>query len=139
MKKSFWIVWIVLAACLPLLNAERTVKHPIDAWLTGCMEKDPSTRGMNTCLGQAFEKWDLELNEVYRELIGRLSAESGAVLREAQRAWLVFRDRELAWLGNFYGGLDGTIYTTMLAADRVDLVKWRVQELASYLDVLKQP
>ncbi|MCX6558751.1 MAG: hypothetical protein NTW95_15195 [Candidatus Aminicenantes bacterium] len=54
------------------------------------------------------------------------------------RAWLTFRDRELAWLAVFYGRLDGTMYRNMLAADRVDLIKRRVLELDSYLDVLKQ-
>ena len=62
-----------------------------------------------------------------------MSAEPRAVLREAQRAWIAFRDRELAWLAKFYGGLAGTMYANMLAADRVDLVKRRVLELASYL------
>ncbi len=128
----------MLAVCLPLLSADNAAKHPIDVWLTNCIEKDPSTKGLNACLGQAYEKWDLELNRVYRELGDRLSAETRAVLRAGQRAWLAFRDRELVWLAKLYGDLAGTMYSNMLAADRVDLVKRRVLELASYLDVLKQ-
>jgi uncharacterized protein YecT (DUF1311 family) len=138
MKKSLLFAWTMLAVCLPLLNADSATKHPIDVWLTSCMEKDPSTKGLNACLEQAYGKWDLELNRVYQELSGRLSVETRAVLREGQRAWISFRNRELAWLAKFYGGLAGTMYTSMLAADRVDLVKRRVLELASYLDVLKQ-
>jgi uncharacterized protein YecT (DUF1311 family) len=138
MKKAIWLTGIILAVGLPLLSAGSAAKHPIDAWLTNCMEKDPSTQGMNACLGQAYEKWDLELNRVYRELSGKLDPEAQAVLRETQRAWIAFRDRELAWLAKFYGGMDGTMYSNMLAADRVDLVKRRVLELASYLDVIIQ-
>jgi len=138
MKKTLLFTWALWAVCLPLPSAGSAAKHPIDDWLTGCMEKDPSTRGMNNCLGQAYEKWDLELNRVYQDLSGRLGVEARRVLREAQRAWIAFRDRELAWLARFYGGLDGTMYANMLAADRVDLVKRRVLELASYLDVLNQ-
>ncbi len=59
-------------------------------------------------------------------------------LREAQRAWVAFRDGELAWLAAFYGGLDGSMYRSMLAADRVELVRKRVLELTSFLDVLEQ-
>lgn len=138
MKKTFFISCSILLVGLLLPGADSPSRHAIDVWLTNCMEKDPSTKGMNACLGQAYEKWDLELNRVYLELGGKLDPEARGVLREAQRAWIAFRDRELAWLAKFYGGLDGTMYSNMLAADRVDLVKRRVLELGSYLDVLRQ-
>lgn len=112
--------------------------HPVDAWLASCVEKDPSSQGMNQCLGQAYEKWDAELNRVYRELSSELG--DGLLrpaLREAQRAWIAFRDGELAWLAKFYGGLDGSMYRNMLAADRVELVRGRALELLSLLDVLE--
>ena len=138
MKKICWIALLTLSFFLPVLGDDAASQHAIDAWLSDCLEKDPSTTGVNACLGQAFEKWDYELNRVYRELNGRLSAEAKAVLRETQRAWIAFRDRELAFLARFYGGLDGTMYRNMLAADRVELVRRRAQELASFLDVLQQ-
>ena len=112
--------------------------HPIDAWLAECMEKDPSSQGTNSCLGRAYEKWDAELNRVYRELSGKLDAGERAALRDAQRAWVAFRDGELGWLGKFYGGLQGSMYGNMLAADRAELVRRRVMELSSFLDVLAQ-
>jgi uncharacterized protein YecT (DUF1311 family) len=138
MKKTILLALTILAVSVPLLVATGPSKHPIDAWLTACMEQNPSSQGMNGCLGQAYEKWDLELNRVYQELSGKLNAGERAVLREAQRAWIAFRDRELAWLAKFYGGLQGSMYANMLAADRVDLVKRRVMELRSFLDVLAQ-
>ncbi|MCU0236414.1 MAG: DUF1311 domain-containing protein [Acidobacteria bacterium] len=112
--------------------------HSVDSWLAACQEKDPSAQGMNQCLGQAYEKWDAELNRAYRELGGRLDEGLRPALREAQRAWVAFRDGELAWLAKFYGGLDGSMYRNMLAADRVELVRRRVLELISFLDVLEQ-
>jgi uncharacterized protein YecT (DUF1311 family) len=138
MKKIVWIALLALSFFLPGLGDDLAAQHAIDAWLNDCMKKNPSTTGVNDCLGQAFEKWDRELNRVYRELNGRLNAEAKAVLRETQRAWIAFRDRELAFLARFYGGLDGTMYGSMLAADRVELVRRRVMELASLLDVLQQ-
>ena len=126
------------AAPLPAVTAGATARHPVDAWLAACMEKDPSTQGMNRCLGQAYEKWDAELNRAYRELSARLAEGLRPSLREAQRAWVAFRDGELAWLAKFYGGLDGSMYRSMLAADRVELVRKRVLELNSSLDVLEQ-
>ena len=113
-------------------------EHPIDSWLKGCMEKDPSTQGTNACLGQALVRWDSEMNRVYQELNGRLDAEGCNTLREAQRAWMAFRDRELAWLGEFYGRLQGSMYGSMLVADRVEVTRKRALELDSLLDVLEQ-
>ena len=113
-------------------------EHPTDSWLKGCMETDPSTQGTNACLGQALVRWDSEMNRAYQELNGRLDAERRSTLREAQRAWVVFRDRELAWLGDFYGRLEGSMYGSMLAADRVEVTRKRALELDSLLGVLEQ-
>jgi uncharacterized protein YecT (DUF1311 family) len=126
------------AAPLPAVTAGATAGHPVDAWLAACMAKDPSTQGVNLCLGQAYEKWDAELNRVYRELGARLAEGLRPSLREAQRAWVAFRDGELAWLAKFYGSLDGSMYRSMLAADRLEVVRKRVLELNSSLDVLEQ-
>ncbi|GEM_PF-3573427 len=114
-------------------------KHTIDDWLAGCLGKEASTLGTRICLGQAFDKWDAELNRKYRALNGRLAAKAQAALREAQRGWLAFLDLELAWLAQFYGGLDGSMYGVMLAADRVERVRRRALNLGSLLAVLEEP
>jgi uncharacterized protein YecT (DUF1311 family) len=111
-------------------------KHPLDLWLDGCTQRDPSTRGMNECLAQAYAGWDQELNRTYRELLSRLDEASQDALRESQRAWIAFRDREFTLLDKLYGSMEGTMYVTMRLADRVDLIKRRTLELQSYADVL---
>jgi uncharacterized protein YecT (DUF1311 family) len=113
-------------------------KHPIDAWLEQCTAKDESTAGQLTCLGEAFGKWDTELNRVYKTLAAKLPEAGRTTLRTAQLAWLKFRDEELKLLDAFYDPLDGSMYRLMKAADRVDLIRKRSLELASYLDVLSQ-
>lgn len=111
-------------------------KHPLDLWLDGCMQKNPSTQGMNECLAMAYEKWDQELNRAYRELLSRLDEPSRGILRESQRAWISFRDSEFLLLDKIYRSMEGTLYGTMRLADRVDLIKRRTLELQSYVDVL---
>jgi uncharacterized protein YecT (DUF1311 family) len=113
-------------------------KHPIDAWLEQCTAKDESTAGQLSCLGEAFGKWDAELNRVYKALTTKLPETGRASLKTAQLAWLEFRDEELKLLDAFYDPLDGSMYRLMKAADRVDLIRKRALELASYLDVLSQ-
>ncbi len=67
-----------------------------------------SQAAMNACAAQAFERADAELNALYRRLIdgarendrspdnGRVEGDDRpgeeATLREAQRAWVAFRD-----------------------------------------------
>jgi uncharacterized protein YecT (DUF1311 family) len=142
------IIAFGLSICLAFIAAAHSVppqkagngpaKHPIDAWLEQCTAKDESTAGQLTCLGEAFGKWDTELNRVYKTLAAKLPEAGRTTLRTAQLAWLKFRDEELKLLDAFYDPLDGSMYRLMKAADRVDLIRKRSLELASYLDVLSQ-
>jgi uncharacterized protein YecT (DUF1311 family) len=135
-EAAFWQGLFLSSFGSPAPGAKN--EHAIDAWLKGCMEKDASTQGTNACLGQALARWDNEMNRAYQELGGRLDEGRRNSLREAQRAWVAFREKESAWLGNFYGGLEGSMYGSMLAADRVEVPRKRALELASLLDVLEQ-
>jgi uncharacterized protein YecT (DUF1311 family) len=142
------IIAFGLSICLACITAAHSgppqkegngpAKHPIDAWLEQCTAKDESTAGQLTCLGEAFGKWDTELNRVYKALAAKLPEAGKTAMRTAQLAWLKFRDEELKLLDAFYDPLDGSMYRLMKAADRVDLIRKRVLELASYLDVLSQ-
>jgi uncharacterized protein YecT (DUF1311 family) len=135
-EAAYWRGLFLSSFGNPLPGARK--ENAVDSWLADCMEKDPSTQGTNACLVQALARWDNEMNRAYRELAGRLDAGRKNALREAQRAWVAFRDRELAWLGDFYGGLEGSMYGSMLAADRVEVTRKRALELDSLLDVLEQ-
>jgi uncharacterized protein YecT (DUF1311 family) len=138
MKKWIAAGLVLFAGTLivPMGSQDAPKKHPIDAWLDACLEKDPSTQGMLTCLGEAYRRWDAELNRVYGALLARLTAEEAAALREAQRAWLKQRDATFKLLDGVYGRKEGTMFLTMRAADRVDVVEKRTFELLSVLDVL---
>ncbi len=125
--------WFLL---LPAQTAEKRL--PLDMRLDECLKKDPSTAGMLECLGQAYLSWDAELNTAYQKLLAKLPAEGGAALRDSQRAWLKFRDQEFLLLEKLYGLMEGSMYRTMRAADRVDFVRKRALELSSYLDVLEK-
>jgi uncharacterized protein YecT (DUF1311 family) len=68
---------------------------------------------MNMCAGIDFERADAELNRAYREAIaGARQADreidrtydqhpsNETILREAQRAWVTFRDAQCTWEAN---------------------------------------
>jgi len=96
---------------------------------------------MNMCSQIDFERADAELNRVYREEIAdarqqdreidrsfdqRPTAE--AVLREAQRAWVIFRDAQCTYEG--YGEARGGSMEPMVFSDcRARLTRERVVQL----------
>ena len=131
-----WLICLALAGGSYLRPQDAPKKHPIDQWLSACMEKDPSTQGMLLCLNEAYRRWDAELNRVYQELMSRLTPDERAALRESQRAWLKQRDEMFKLLDAIYGRKEGTMFLTMRAADRVEIVQKRALELLGVLDVL---
>ena len=52
----------------------------------------------------AYEKADVELNKVYKELRETLSEEEQARLKEVQKLWIAFRDKEAEFAASLYEG-----------------------------------
>jgi uncharacterized protein YecT (DUF1311 family) len=67
-RKSGMNWFVVLCALLMLISPAlgEDEKHPIDRFYEACLEKSDSTSGMVQCAAKAHEKWDSELNRVYR-------------------------------------------------------------------------
>lgn len=59
-----------------------------------------------------FEKADAELNAVYNKVLRQLSPKGVTALREAQRAWVTFRDKtaEAYGIGEEGGSNEGLMY-----------------------------
>lgn len=109
---------------------------------TPCQD-DPggsTTIGIAECLGREEAAWDAILNEVYgrrmadaRQMDERLEADGiylgGVVdsLRNAQRAWISFRDAECERIFNVLQ--EGTIRTTAAASCLLEMTAERVLDL----------
>jgi uncharacterized protein YecT (DUF1311 family) len=114
-------------------------KHPIDRWIEACIDKDSSTAGMMKCITQGYQKWDTELNRVYKALRKQLSDAKGKeTLRNAQRAWLKYRDAEFETVGAVYGSLEGTMWGPVAGGAQIEIIKNRTLKSGSgisrYLD-----
>ncbi len=61
---------------------------------------------------EEFEKADAELNTVYGKLIDTLTEEQEEALRQAQRAWIEYRDASIVAEGAMYegGSLQGLVH-----------------------------
>lgn len=122
-----------------MTNWERD-DNPVDKELRSCLEnpENYSTAGMMQCEAKAYEAWDKELNNVYKDLMKELTPEGQKHLRDDQKNWLKFRDTELEFIGDIYGSKQGTMYRPMASDAAAELIKDRTLQLHHRLDVLKE-
>ncbi|MEC4985607.1 MAG: lysozyme inhibitor LprI family protein [Oscillatoria sp. PMC 1068.18] len=93
---------------------------------------NPQTQSeMNQCAAIASRNSDRQLNQVYQQLLPRLSSSRKQKLIQAQRAWITFRDTSCEFeRSEFAGGsIEPAIYNGCLA----NLTQRRTQELEQYL------
>jgi uncharacterized protein YecT (DUF1311 family) len=129
----------LLLCCPSVLAAENfcdTGKpHAIDLWFEKAMDQTEGvTANIRDVQGEAYSRWDKELNRVYGELLNKFNDADKKRLREAQRAWLKFRDAEsdLLWAEALYGGVGGTLAPVAVSDAGRMIVRQRVCTLLQY-------
>jgi uncharacterized protein YecT (DUF1311 family) len=102
-----------------------------------CMKKAMSQAEINRCSYEEYETADIELNTIYRQILATYSDDVEFIekLKDAQRAWIAFRDAHLEALypaddKRFaYGSMYINCYNTDLAA----LTRKRTTQLQQWL------
>jgi uncharacterized protein YecT (DUF1311 family) len=89
-------------------------------------------RELNAAAAADFDKADRRLNDVYKALMARISSNGQGRLREAQVAWLRFRDQECTF--ETMGTEGGSIHGMMVTMCRTRLTAQRVTDLEHQLD-----
>ncbi len=114
-------------------------EHKIDSVIKSCLdsEQNYSTASMAHCIIEATKQWDKQLNENYKELLALLSQEQKIRLKESQRKWLEFIDKELELSKQLYASLEGTMWIPVMYETRMKLTKQRTIALRAYIDNLK--
>jgi len=88
---------------------------------------------MNAQARAEFVQADAELNKTYEALLAKLpDAESKQKLEESQRAWLVFRDAEAAFVADQARG--GSMAPTIRYETMTELTQQRTKQLKSRLE-----
>ncbi len=115
-------------------------QDPIDKAVDELLDRDPSTMGQRKAFEKGFEMWDEAMNKVYQEVMTALKSNKEAKdsLKQAQRAWIAFRDEEFKLLGAVYGAKSGTMYMPLLASSLMEFVKRRTVELRNLLELIKE-
>lgn len=86
---------------------------------------------MNKCLADEYIKTDAKLNELYRKLIESL--EDPEKLRNAQRAWIIFRDLSCEYSSSGIGK-EGSLYSYAISACMIDKTEKRIKDLELYIE-----
>jgi uncharacterized protein YecT (DUF1311 family) len=86
---------------------------------------------INECAGAKLTQADGAMTALYRALMDQLSPKAKAGLRDAQRAWLGYRDQMCAFEG--LGTTGGSMQPMILAACRVKLTNERAAHLKWHL------
>jgi uncharacterized protein YecT (DUF1311 family) len=101
---------------------------PEDAWAANqdCTQAVSSAE-MLTCANQRYEAADAELNRIYQHLASHLSQQRRGQLKAAQKAWIVFRDHNAAFVAGTAEG--GTQYPILEVSELAVMTKERTEQL----------
>lgn len=142
MFKLNWGRVAVLLASFVFVSGVSAKEAQPDAMSVQVLEKhyiacadgfDGYMRSIQECIGGVFKKQDVYLNQLWLDLKGKLQTREekpevyGALLEE-QRKWLAYRDVSC----HFYYDMDGTIWRTIAADCRFDIVQGRLKVLESF-------
>ncbi|SNY98236.1 lysozyme inhibitor LprI family protein [Halomonas sp. hl-4] len=91
--------------CKRLLSIGLLVSSSVVTADAGC-DNESTQLALTECSAQAYQSADDELNEAYQALVSKLEKNPATLekLRDAQRAWISFRDAECALES---GGVEG--------------------------------
>ena len=116
---------------VPILSG--LAEHPIDILLAKCLNVETTTVGMHGCYGNSIKMWDKALNQHYSQLIGVLEAQGKEDLKQAQRAWLKFRDLQITAIASAYSD-SGTMGRLSGGEKVMQLTKDQALRLASMVN-----
>jgi uncharacterized protein YecT (DUF1311 family) len=95
-----------------------------------CSDADTQA-AMNVCAGQEYRTADAALNRAYQQLVAKLEPDEKLQLKEAQTAWLKYRDTNCDFVADQYKG--GSIRPMILGLCLADVTRTRTTELKAQI------
>ena len=135
---KFLLTVLSIASLLAVGMATRGIASPTSAATNLQLAQRPNCNNpqtqseMNICASIAYQNADRKLNQVYRQLLPKLSASRKQKLISAQQAWIKFRDSSCEFETSAYegGSIAPMIYSNCLAA----VTEQRTNDLRRYLE-----
>ena len=101
--------------------------------LASSAAQDPNWIRPGTEEAAALDAADKQIDAVYQKLMQALDAEAQSSLREAQRAWIKWRDEEAMLIARLGGAVGGSALRVDILNAQADLVRARTAVLQGYL------
>ena len=114
------VICIAVSATLTVSPGEERAESELCAEAT-------TTAEMQQCLSEQYESADRQLNRAYRKAMELLSEARQAKLKEAQRAWIHFRDKTAEFEASEVEG--GTMYPLVYLSALISMTEERSSEL----------
>ena len=120
----------------PLLISGLLVLTFAAALLAQHQKKDPcadaqSQGEMNICWGKEYKAADAQLNKTYQQFMSKLDESEQMQLKNAQLAWLKYRDTNCEFVADQYKG--GSMRPMIAAICLADVTNARVNELKAQI------
>jgi uncharacterized protein YecT (DUF1311 family) len=122
---------IVAVTALTALAASMLFSANAHAAGIDCKSGDLNQMQMTTCASNDFKKADTALNRVYTQLATALDTQGRDDLRQAQRAWVVFRDKECVSRTGGGPNQQGSIWPMVYAQCLATLTRERTRDLTA--------
>jgi uncharacterized protein YecT (DUF1311 family) len=137
MRKTF-ILFFSLFSFAVLSQTKSKIENTIDGIELKCLKKkDISNVEMCNCTINAREAWDKELNKYYTLIKTKLPKQAFEVLKESQKQWIKYRDKEFAFISNYYFEVkEGTMWYAVAENKKKEIVKTRAIDLIEYYEIV---
>lgn len=93
-----------------------------------------STNSMYKSADVEYKELDKLLTKYYQRLMGMLNQEQQAKLRESQRAWLKFREKQYEYYDIQYSNRGGRMWGPLAEGDKNYIMKHRLNELVRMIE-----
>ena len=128
------IVRTLSVAAALLLPLAAWAADPIDDALERCL-KTPhgqTTAGMTECTHTAYQAYDRQMNTLYQAVMAKSDPVSREAIRNAQRAWLAYRNAQKAADNAPWRADAGSVASPDIEGLNVEAIRTRIAELEYY-------
>jgi uncharacterized protein YecT (DUF1311 family) len=121
--KSIMFLWLAFLLMAGSALAQGPKKSP-------CSDANTQAE-MNICAGKEYKSADAALNRVYQQLLAKLEPAEKTQLKEAQTAWIKYRDANCDFVADQYKG--GSIRPMIYGLCLADVTTNRTTELRTQI------
>ena len=104
----------------------------IDKELEECATKNYMTNGMNLCIKNSTQKWNIIINQYLSKIKNNLPSSEIKYLDKAQKSWLNYYKKESLFIDKLIEKEKGQIYSTIALNKLYQLTKQRALTLKNY-------